>query len=56
MFGKWRRHTVVTKHIRTQDFGWKTRKPRCVGENNIIKDLKETGCEDVDRIYLAQVT
>jgi hypothetical protein len=29
-------------------------KPWCIGENNILKDFKETGCEDLDWIYLAQ--
>jgi len=59
MFGKWFMQTVEAKHIRAQDFGWKSWKEEsgklwCRGENNIVKDFKEPGCEDVDLLYLAQ--
>jgi len=58
MYGKWRMHTVEAKHIPAQEFGWKSWREEsgkrwCIEENNIIKDFKKTGCEDVDWIYLA---
>jgi hypothetical protein len=42
---------LVRKPNRTRMLG----RPWCREEDNIGMDLKETGCEDVDWIHLAQV-